>query len=134
MEYLIGVVLALAVGVFTTFLGMDRDRALYPTALIVIAVLYALFAVIGGSRQALIMESVAAVLFIALAVAGFKRSLWLAVIGLVGHGVFDLFHGLFIENPGVPVWWPMFCFAYDVTAGAFLAWLLWSNRVRVAPA
>jgi hypothetical protein len=29
-----------------------------------------------------------------------------------------------ISNPGVPGWWPMFCLAYDVTAGVYLGWLL----------
>ena len=43
---------------------------------------------------------------------------------LGGHGVFDFFHHRFIENPGVPVWWPGFCLAFDLLAGGFLAVLL----------
>jgi hypothetical protein len=39
-------------------------------------------------------------------VAGFKKNLWVIVAALAGHGVFDFFHHLFIQNPGVPVWWP----------------------------
>jgi hypothetical protein len=39
---------------------------------------------------------------------------------LAAHGVFDLWHGEIIANPGVPTWWPMFCSAYDVTAAGFL--------------
>jgi hypothetical protein len=31
---------------------------------------------------------------------------------------------LFIQNPGVPVWWPGFCLSFDVLAGGFLAMLL----------
>jgi len=42
----------------------------------------------------------------ALAVAGFKRNLWLVVTALAGHGVFDFSHQMFIQNPGVPGWWP----------------------------
>jgi len=34
MEYLIGLVLALAVAGFVAITGLDRDRALYPTLLI----------------------------------------------------------------------------------------------------
>src|SRR5262249_51962293 len=34
------------------------------------------------------------------------------------------------DDPGAPVWWPSFCLAYDVTAAAYLAWLLASKRVR----
>jgi hypothetical protein len=54
--------------------------------------------------------------FAALAVAGFKRKLWIVAAALAGHGVFDAVHGTLLTNPGVPVWWPAFCLAYDVTA------------------
>lgn len=37
MEYFVGVAVALAVGIFTTVAGLDRDRSLYPVILIVIA-------------------------------------------------------------------------------------------------
>jgi hypothetical protein len=70
--------------------------------------------------------------FIALAVAGFKRSLWLVVVALAGHGILDLFHASLISNPGVPDWWPSFCGTYDITAAAYLAWLLKRGRVRAA--
>ena len=124
MPYLIGVLVALAVAIFARLVGFERDRAFYPTVLIVVASYYALFAVMGGSMSALVAESVAIVVFGLLAVFGFKRSPWLLVIGLAGHGVFDFFHGRFIANPGVPVWWPAWCLSYDVTAAAYLAWLL----------
>jgi hypothetical protein len=124
MAYLIGVVLAVAVCVFATFVGFDRDRVFYPTVTVLIATYYILFAVMGGSTSALILESGIAAVFLVLAVAGFKKNLWLIVAALAGHGVFDFFHHLFIQNPGVPVWWPAFCLAFDVLAGAFLALLL----------
>jgi hypothetical protein len=50
MEYLIGVILTLAVVVFAAVVGFDRDGAFYPTVLIVIASYYALFAVMGLLR------------------------------------------------------------------------------------
>ena len=56
-----------------------------------------------------------------LAVLGFKRTMWLAAAGIAGHGAFDLLHHLFIENPGVPVWWPGFCAAVDLILGGWLA-------------
>ena len=131
MEYLIGIVLAALVCAFALLSGFDRDRAFYPTLVIVVATYYILFAVMGSSRQALTMESLAACAFVALAVVGFKKSLWVAAVGLAGHGVFDFFHHLFIQNPGVPVWWPGFCMAFDVPAGAFLAVLLLRRSVAV---
>ena len=124
MEYLIGVGLALLVCAFATAIGFDRDRVFYPMLAAVIATYYILFAVIGSSWPALAIESLAAGAFLALAVAGFKRNLWLIVSALAGHGVFDFFHHLFIQNPGVPAWWPGFCLSFDVFAGGFLAILL----------
>jgi hypothetical protein len=130
MEFLVGAVLALSVGLSATFLGLDRDRAFYPTVMIVIASYYALFAVMGGSAQALAIESIVIVVFLGASIAGFRTSLWLVVAALAGHGLFDFIHGHLIVNPGVPAWWPSFCLSYDVVAAAYLAWLLSRSRVR----
>ena len=124
MEYLIGSGLAVVVCVFAFLTGFDRDRVFYPTLVTVIATYYILFAVMGSSMRALALESLIAGAFLALAAVGFKTNLWLIVAGLAGHGVFDFFHHLFIQNPGVPVWWPGFCMSFDVLAGGFLALLL----------
>jgi hypothetical protein len=132
VEFFIGAGLALSVGLSATFLGLDRDRAFYPTVMIVIASYYGLFAVMSGSVQVLALESIAIVAFLAASIAGFKRSLWLVVVALATHGVFDFVHGQLIANPGVPLWWPIFCLAYDVVAAAYLAWLLSRSKVRAA--
>lgn len=124
MEHLIGVVLAAVVCAFAVVAGFDRDRVFYPTMLIVVATYYILFAAMASSAPAVTIESTAAGAFILLAVAGFKKNLWLIAAGLVGHGVFDFFHHRFIANPGVPAWWPGFCMSFDVLAGIFLAALL----------
>jgi hypothetical protein len=124
MEYLIGIVLALAVGAFATIVGLDRDRAFYPTVMIVIALMYGLFAAIGGSAEGLLPELAGIALFVVLAVVAFRRNLWVAVAALALHGVFDWFHAGLIANPGVPGWWPGFCMAYDVVAAGYLAVLI----------
>jgi hypothetical protein len=125
MEYLIGAVLAAATCVFFGMLaGFDRERVFYPMMLAPIATYYILFAAMASSTPALTSESLAASIFLLAAVVGFKKNLWLAVAGLVGHGVFDFFHHRVIQNPGMPVWWPGFCGSFDVIAGGFLALLL----------
>ncbi len=130
MALLVGASLAFAVGLFATASGLDRDRAFYPTVAIVIASYYSLFAVMGASTRALVLESLVGGAFLAVAILGFRSSLWFVVIALGAHGVFDLAHGTVISNPGVPRWWPEFCLTYDVTAAACLAWLLTRGRVR----
>ncbi len=124
MELIVGTALALFVGIGTAWLGMDRDRAFYPTVVIVVATYYVLFAVIDGGRDVLLSEIAIAAVFVAFAVAGFKRSQWLAVVALAGHGVMDFFHHDMVHNTGVPAVWPAFCAAYDLTAAAFLAGVL----------
>jgi len=124
MPYVIGIVVAAGVAVFARSVGFDRDRAFYPTVMIVIASYYVLFAAMSGSVQTVMIESVVMALFAAAAVAGFKSSAWIVVVALAGHGLFDAVHGYLIQNAGVPVWWPAWCLAYDVAAAAGLACLL----------
>jgi hypothetical protein len=81
----------------------------------------------------LALESLAAAAFLALAVIGFKKSLWLTAAALAGHGIFDFFHHLLIQNPGVPAWWPGFCMSFDVLAGGFLAVLLMRRSGFASP-
>lgn len=130
MALLVGAFLALAVGLLATVVGLDRDRAFYPTVMIVIASYYALFAAMGASTNVLVIESLIATAFLAGAVSGFRSSLWVVVAALAAHGVLDLVHGRVVSNPGVPAWWPEFCLTYDVTAAGYLAWLLKSMSVR----
>ena len=90
MEYLVAVILGLVVAGFATTSGFDRDRAFYPTVLIVIASYYSLFGVMGASRYStLAIEIAVGLVFSAFAVVGFKKSMWLAAAGITGHGFFD---------------------------------------------
>ncbi len=119
MAYLVGVFLAFTVSILATLVGLDRDRAFYPTVMIVIASYYGLFAVMGGSTRALTIESVIMAGFLVVSILGFKLNLWILVGALFAHGIFDLVHGYLISNLGVPAWWPMFCLTYN---GLHLHW------------
>jgi len=129
MGYGIGSLLSVVVSVFARFVELDRDRAFYPTVVIVVASYYVLFAVMGGTAHALLVELGVMAAFLIAAVAGFKRNLWLAAVALVGHGVFDIFHSGLVTNAGVPEYWPAFCMSYDVGAGGILAWLLMRGKI-----
>jgi hypothetical protein len=131
MPYALGITLSAAVAVFARVVGLDRDRAFYPTVMIVIASYYVLFAAMSGSVQTILVESAVMMLFVAAAVAGFKSSAWIVVAALAAHGAFDAVHGYVIQNAGMPGWWPAWCFAYDVGAAACLGWLLSRERVTI---
>lgn len=124
MEYLIGAGLGVFILAFAALVGLGRDRAFYPTVLIVIASYYLLFAAMGGSLRAAALEVLAMSVFVAVAVIGFRVSLWWVAIGLFAHGLFDFTHGMFIDNAGVPVWWPGFCLTIDAALAVGLGVLL----------
>jgi hypothetical protein len=131
LPYVVGIVLSIGVALFARLVKLDRDRAFYPTVMIVVASYYVLFAAISGSVQTVVIESVVMTLFAAAAVAGFKSSAWIVVAALAGHGVFDAVHGYVVENAGVPAWWPAWCLAYDVGAAAGLAWILQRRAITM---
>jgi len=131
MEYIVGLVLASVVAVFARLVRFDRDRSFYPVVLITVASYYVLFAVIGGSVQALLIELPIMGGFVVAAVVGMKRHLSLVAAGLVAHGIMDSFHVRLVNNSGVPEWWPGFCMAYDVVAGCLM--LMTQKEVRSIP-
>ena len=124
MPYVVGIVLSLSVALFARRVGFDRDRAFYPTVLIVIASYYVLFAAMSESLRTVRLELMVMTVFLIAAVVGFKSSLWIVVGGLAGHGILDALHGNILENSGVPVWWPAFCLAFDLGAAGGLAWVM----------
>lgn len=130
MEYLIGLLLSSAVVGLAVIAGFDRERVFYPTVLIVIASYYVLFAVMGASGRILFIEIMVAGVFLLFAVLGFKRNLWLVVAALLGHGVFDFVRPVFIDNRGVPPWWPGFCLVFDLIVGGRLAARLMGHGLR----
>ena len=129
MPFAIGTALALAVSAYAAWIGFDKDRAFYPTVLVVVAAYYVLFAAMAGGARTTIVEVAIAAIFLIAASLGFRRNLWLVAAALAAHGILDAFHGEIISNPGVPAWWPAFCATYDLTAGALLAVLLLRHRV-----
>lgn len=121
MEYIIGITLALCVCSAAAGLGMARDRVFYPAVVIAVASYYLAFALVDGRNEVMLSELAIAAVFITVAVLAFKRTPWLAVLALAGHGVMDAFHHRLVHNTGVPRSWPGFCMTFDLTAAAFVA-------------
>ena len=121
MSVWIGVTLAIVVFCLAARLGFARERGFYPTVLIVIASYYLLFAVMGSAIRALAAETGFFLVFLGIAVAGFKWSTWLTIGGLAAHGIFDWLHSALVGNPGVPAFWPWFCLAFDFLLACCLA-------------
>lgn len=120
MEYVVGILGAVVLAIFARVSGFERDRSFYPTVLIVIGFLYVLFAAIDGRTSVLLIEGAFALFFSVVAVAGFANSCRIVGAGIAGHGVFDFLHQFFVQNAGVPVWWPGFCGTIDILLGLYV--------------
>jgi len=125
---LVGVLSAVAIAALARSTGFDRDRSFYATVLVIIPSYYIVFAVMGGSRQALVWELAAAVAFSTVAILGALHLPLLVGVGIVAHGLFDLVHYMMIQDAGVPDWWPGFCGSLDVVLGLWVMGLSRSER------
>src|SRR5437016_2214819 len=109
MEYLIGLLLSLAVVGLAALIGLDRDRSFYSTLLIVIASYYVLFPMMGASQRTLWDRNRYRLRILPVRHSRLQTKSLVRSRRPGGHGVFDFVHHLFIANPGVPSWWPGFC-------------------------
>lgn len=126
IQLIIGANLALFLALAARITKFDRDKSFYPTVLIVIATYYVLFAFIA--QEAILEEVIAALIFILVAIVGGLAYPALVGIGIICHGIFDYLHSNFIDNSGVPVWWPAFCAGVDVILGIWVLWLTRQNQ------
>jgi hypothetical protein len=128
MPIFVGLLLAVGVAALGKFTRFDEDRSFYPTVLIIIASYYVLFAVLDGSSHVLVWDLVIAVAFSIVAITGALFFPILVGIGIVAHGLFDVVRDGFIDNSGVPGWWPSFCGSIDVLLGL---WVIVLTRSRI---
>lgn len=100
--------------------GFIRERLFAPILLIFIAVFYIVFAVQDRRTDIVIYETLVFIVFFMVAYKSFYGSLYLAVVGLVLHGMYDFMHNYFFINRGIPVWFPQFCMTFDILFAVFL--------------
>lgn len=92
-------------------------------ALVIIASIYIGFAVADGRPRVLAVEIGVTFAFFVLATIAIVASPWLSVVGLLAHGIKDLWQHRtqFVANTR---WWPPFCLIVDFVAAAVIAVLL----------
>lgn len=125
-----------ATGVVTILVArlIRGERWLYSLGLLVLPSLYALFALHVGETSVSAREMLYGIPFLVagllFALVSIRQSA--AIVGAFWllHGLYDLIHGRLVMNPGVPAWYPVWCFAVDVVVGGYLIWL--SRRVPQA--
>ena len=92
-------------------------------ALALIAAVYVGFAVADGRKAVIVVEVTVAFAFVVCATVAMASYPWLIVVGLVAHGLKDLWQHRtqFVANTR---WWPPFCLVVDAVAAALTAALL----------
>jgi hypothetical protein len=117
----------IAVGTFQAFAPIvfrwNEPVDVWGVALAFIAAVYIGFAVADGRGTVLIVEVLVASGFVICATVAMASLPWLIVIGLVGHGLKDLWQHRtqFVANTK---WWPPFCLVVDAIAAILTATLL----------
>lgn len=129
IEALIGA----AVGVLTivTARFIRGERWLYSLGLLSLPGIYASFAFYAGEQAVGVKEIIYGVPYvvagIVFAVVSVRQSAVMVGVFWLLHGLYDLLHGQLFTNPGVPGWYPVFCFVVDAVIGSYVLWL--SQRV-----
>jgi len=97
-----------------------EPRTVYALGLALIAAVYIGFSVADGRGHVVAAESAVAGVFVVVAAVSVSGSAWLLVLGLVGHGLKDLWQHRtqFVRNTR---WWPPFCATVDWVAAGILA-------------
>ncbi len=93
--------------------------------LCLVAGIYAGFALQDGRARILAMEGLAALAFLAFALAGLVWSPWFIPAAYGLHGVWDLLHHRQISTR-MPSWYPPMCAVYDwvFAAGLCVLWIV----------
>jgi hypothetical protein len=97
-----------------------EPATVYALGLVGIAFIYIGFAVADGRPTVLAVETFVAAIFVIMAAAAITGPAWLLVIGLVGHGLKDLWQHRsgYVANTK---WWPPFCMVVDFVAAGIIA-------------
>ncbi len=124
MEYIFGIVLASLTASAANLLSQQGRKLFYPMVLVAVGVGYIVFTLVINQKVEYGWELILAFLFTLLAVFCYYRSLWLIVVGLMLHGLYELVHIDFFNLEVNPLWWPAFSYAYDMTLALWLVWYL----------
>ena len=74
----------------------------------------------GGPRRNLVIEIIAAGVFLALALLGIWVAPHFLEAGYLAHGVWDLSHHPRGIQTKIMTWWPPFCLIYDWMIAGFI--------------
>jgi hypothetical protein len=81
--------------------------------------------------QALVVNSVQAVFFLALSFLGIRKSVYFLAAGYFLHGTWDLVYAPFAPPALIPPGYDLFCLSIDFAMGLYLLWYVRRNTNRI---
>ena len=96
-----------------------NPRRLFAIGLVITAFVYVVFAMFGGTRDALLIELGGAVIFVIVTALGLRYSIYFLAFGWAAHVAWDLLLHPIGVSSYAPWWYPVACVGFDlVVAGA----------------
>jgi hypothetical protein len=126
---IVGVIVAIPFTIIpiNKFLRPRNEKKFYSLTLIPIAMIYIGFSYYYGNLTALHAEIVGVIIFTVLALLAQFMSSWILVVAYLGHGMWDIFHEIFVKGISdgipwtqVPQGYAAFCLAYDVIIAVYV--------------
>ncbi|MEM8933894.1 MAG: hypothetical protein AAGE94_22070 [Acidobacteriota bacterium] len=111
---------AIAAVPFVAYARRHGGERTFAIGLVVAALIYIAFVVFGqASAKAVQLETIGAVAFIALAIAG-RRSARVLAAGWGAHGIWDMAFHAPVADAYWPLWYPAACLGFDLVVAAHL--------------
>jgi hypothetical protein len=107
----------LIVLIFTVLKNLDK-KLIYGLILSGIGFLYVGF--VWKDLQAVVVNSIQAIIFLFIAYYGVRRSLYVLAAGYLLHGCWDLVFNLFEERKLIPPGYDLFCSSLDFIIGIYI--------------
>lgn len=126
---IVGVIIAIPLTILQVkrFLRPRNEKIFYSLSLIPIALVYIGFAYYYGNLDALHAEIIGVILFTVLALLSQFMASWILVVAYISHGLWDIFHEIFVNGLSVGIPWTQvpagyaaFCLVYDVIIAVYV--------------
>lgn len=132
-ETITGLIAAVVIIVLSRLLSKYFTLRLFTaTILVAIAFIYVGFSLKSNPVSSIILECCIALVFYFMAIIGYTRNNYLIAIGIILHGVWDIFHHKgFLIVTDVPGYWPSFCLTIDLIDGIYFLFIFRKHKIVV---
>lgn len=131
---LIEIVLGIIIATISVFVAAKiypkKDHAFWRSGLVIAALIYVIFALVGDGLDYLPLEIGGLLLYGSFAYLSKKYALYWLAIGWALHVAWDVFLHSGAETAFVPSWYPGICLGFDIVLAIYIFWL-YAQRVKL---